>query len=76
MSTEDIKTVTVPYIPPTDEDVLPPKWFADNIKAFGKDMPDIKDFELHEIQGTRLVYFEDTDEWTDLGHVAIYRRKP
>lgn len=71
----EIDTVNVPYIPPFNADVQPPEWFAEKVTSFGKNMPDINDFELHEIVGTRLVYFDDTQEWIDLGHNAIYRRK-
>lgn len=72
--TPDIQTVTVPYIPDLDKDVMPPSYFEESVKEFSNGL-DIKDFELHEIQGTRLVYFADTDEWVDVGHVAIYLRK-
>ena len=70
-----INTVYVPYVPGIDEDVRPPEYFHKTVTTFGKNMPDIKDFELREIQGTRLVYCEDTGEWVDLGHQAVYKRK-
>lgn len=72
---ESIQTVSVPYIPPFDGDVESPEFFKEKVKNFESLGLDIKDFELHEIQGTRLVYFEDDDSWADLGHIAIYRRK-
>lgn len=79
MNRQDILTVNVPYIGNLTSDggmkIQPPAWFTEHVKKFGDNMPDIKDFELHEIQGERLVYFEDSDEWVDLGWTAIYRRK-
>jgi hypothetical protein len=65
-------TISVPYIPNFDKDVNHPDWFRDNVKDFG-DLGDINDYELDEIQGTRLVLLDG--EWMDHGHVAIYRLK-
>lgn len=67
-----IDTITVPYIPNVGLDgamsVSPPSKFDQWLEKDGVR------YDLHEIQGARLVWFEDTQEWTDLGWNAIYRR--
>lgn len=68
-------TITVPYIPPFDKDVMPPSYFQGRIKDFKGIDAEFKDYFLHTIEGTRLVYYPETDEWIDVGHNAIYHLK-
>lgn len=70
--TSKLKTIEVPYIPPVDGDIQSPEWFEEKVKNFG-DIANIKDYELHEIIGDRLVYFEEDDSWVNVGHKAIYK---
>lgn len=64
-----VETITVPFIPAPMSDVIS----LEEAMSFGKRLP--KEFKLEVIEGTRLTYFEDTDEWLDLGHNAVFRRQ-
>ena len=66
-----IITITIPYIPTIgiDGHKIPgePKDFKPNIKKYGKT------YKLKEIQGSQLVWFDDEQEWSELGFNAIYQ---
>jgi hypothetical protein len=66
--TTGLNTVTLPYMPKMglDDMYLPqlPDYFTERFEVPG--------FELHEVQGSRLVLMEDG--WSELGFVAIWKR--
>jgi hypothetical protein len=66
--TTGLNTVILPYVPKMglNGTQLPqlPDYFTERFEVPG--------FELHEVQGSRLVLMEDG--WSELGFVAIWQR--
>lgn len=63
--TNDITTITVPYVPNTDGT-------PDSLEDWVAREAPHPDFRLHELQGSCMVKVDG--EWSELGYNAIYKR--
>lgn len=67
-------TVLVPYIPNVGLDGIeyPIGLDSKEVHLAEEQLPS---YELHEILGSRLVYFKDTDHWAEIGYQMIFHRR-
>lgn len=77
---DNINTISVPFMPVMTHDghkqVQPGDKIANKVQeCFDKNFSSSVDFVMSEIVNDKWVWFEDTEEWVNIGNSIAFERK-